>query len=72
MIGISPARNAHLILRRSRTTTPEQHRTQILERRFHLWSLIRFHARDYMLNICTCQPKKSFFLIKVFYILSDA
>ena len=58
MIGIRPARNAHLIRRRSRTATPEQHRTQILKRRFHLWSLIRFHARDCMLNTCLRQAKK--------------
>ena len=58
MIGVRPARNTHLIITRSRPTTTEQHRTQILERRFHLWSLIRFHAHDYRLNTCTGQLKK--------------
>ena len=57
MIGIRPARNAHLIRCRSRTTTPEQHRTQILERRFHLWSLIRFHAADHIVKTSPRQLK---------------
>ena len=58
MVRITTARNTQLIVSRNRPATPEQYRTQILERRFHLWSLIRFHARDYRLNTCLCQPKK--------------